>query len=127
MMMASQMVITMATNIITNPSFYISSTVYEITILTSDKQNAGTTQNASIILEGENGSSKTLSIENSAAKKVLRRGQTDNFSMKSKQLGELTHMTLDHVKKRGATVKGSGKETAWFVHEVIVQNEETGK
>lgn len=102
-------------------------TVYEVIILTSDKQNAGTTHNATLTLEGESGSSKKLIIENSLSNKVLRRGHADTFSLKSKQLGCLTNLTLSHIKRKGATVKGSGKETAWFVHEIIVQNEDTGK
>lgn len=107
--------------------FLCLSLVYDITILTSDKQQAGTTQNASLMLEGENGSSKQLIIENSASKKVLRRGEADSFNMRSKQLGQLSHVILSHVMKRGANVKGTGKDTGWFVHEVIVENEDTGK
>lgn len=107
--------------------FYLFLLVYDITILTSDKQQAGTTQNASLMLEGENGSSKQLIIDNNPSKKVLRRGQTDNFTMKSKQLGPLTHVILSHLTKKGANIKGTGKETGWFVHEVIVDNEDTGK
>lgn len=80
-----------------------------------------------MILEGENGSSKQLIIENNASKKVLRRGQTDKFTMKSKQLGPLNHLILSHVIKKGGNVKGTGKETGWFVHEVIIENEDTGK
>ena len=44
---------------------------FELTFLTSDKKNAGTTQNAWILLEGEERKYQEYSVENSAKKKVL--------------------------------------------------------
>ena len=100
---------------------------YEVTFLTSDKQHAGTTQNAWIVLHGEEKKSPEYVIENSVKNKVLRRGQADAFKFVTKSLGPLTHITVGHRKKEGATVKGTGKETGWFVHEVNVSDTGTGE
>ena len=100
---------------------------FELAFLTSDKQQAGTTQNAWIVLEGEERKSQEYQIENSAKNKVLRRGQTDTFKFVTKNLGSLTHVTVGHRKREGTTVKGTGKETGWFLHEVIATQIQTGE
>ena len=100
--------------------------VFELTFLTSDKQHAGTSQNAWVILEGEERKSQEYQIENNPKNKVLRRGQTDTFKFVTKNLGTLTHLTIGHRKREGSTVKGIGKDTGWFLHEVIVADLETG-
>ncbi len=46
---------------------------YEIEITTSDKSDAGMTQNVWVILEGEQRASKELILENSAKTKAFRR------------------------------------------------------
>lgn len=45
---------------------------YEIEVTTSDKQNAGTTQNAWIIIEGSRKKSERFIIKNKEHKKILR-------------------------------------------------------
>ena len=106
--------------------FFIFS-AFELTFLTSDKQHAGTTQNAWIVLEGDERKSQEYQIENSAKNKVLRRGQTDTLKFVTKNLGSLTHVTIGHRKREGSTVKGTGKETGWFLHELLVSNAQTGE
>lgn len=105
-------------------AFYFSA--LELTFLTSDKQHAGTTQNAWIVLEGEERRSQEYKIENSARNKVLRRGQTDTFKFVTKSLGSLTHVKIGHRKREGSTVKSTGKETGWFLHELIVSDVQKG-
>ena len=100
---------------------------FELTFLTSDKQNAGTTENAWIVLEGEERKYQEYSVENSAKNKVLCRGQTDTFEFANKILGNLTHVTLEHRRRQGSVVKETGKETGWFLHQVIVTKPGTGK
>ncbi len=46
---------------------------YEIEITTSDKSDAGMTQNVWVILEGEQRASKEIVLENSAKTKAFRR------------------------------------------------------
>ena len=53
------------------PSFDSLFVAFELTFLTSDKQNAGTTENAWIVLEGEERKYQEYSVENSAKNKVL--------------------------------------------------------
>ena len=105
------------------PSYF---SVFELTFVTSDKQNAGTSQNAWVILEGEERKSQEYHIENNPKNKVLSRGQRDTFKFVTKHLGTLTHLTIGHRKREGSTVKGTGKDTGWFLHEVIVADLETG-
>lgn len=100
--------------------------VFELTFATSDKQNAGTSQNAWVILEGEERKSQEYHIENNPKNKVLSRGQRDTFKFVTKHLGTLTHLTIGHRKREGSTVKGTGKDTGWFLHEVVVADLETG-
>jgi len=104
-----------------------SPTTFELTFLTSDKQHAGTTQNAWIVLEGEERKSQEYQIENSPKNKVLRRGQTDSLKFVTKNLGSLTHVTVGHRRREGSIVKGTGKETGWFLHELIVTHLESGE
>ena len=110
-----------------NTNFLFFVIAFELTFLTSDKQNAGTTQNAWIVLEGEERKSQEYVIENSAKNKVLRRGQTDTFKFVTKRLGSLTHVTIGHRRREGSTVKGTGKETGWFLHELIVSAQQSGE
>ena len=99
----------------------------ELTFLASDKQNAGTTQNAWIVLEGQERKYQEYSIENSAENNFLCSGQTDTFKFATKILENLTHVTLGHQRRQGSVVKGTGKETGWFLHQVFVTKPETGK
>jgi len=46
---------------------------YEITVLTSDRQDAGTQHNAWLILEGSERSSEEFVMKNSSRNKILRR------------------------------------------------------
>lgn len=108
-------------------SFRFVLTAFELTFLTSDKQHAGTTQNAWIVLEGEERKSQEYHIGNSPKNKVLRRGQTDSFKFETKILGSLTHVTVGHRRREGSMVKGTGEETGWFLHEVIATELQTGE
>ena len=101
--------------------------MFEITLLTSDKQNGGTNQNASVLLIGEKRKSQVYSIENSPKKKHLRRGQTDTFKFVTKPLGALQEVIVGHHPKPGSNSEKSGKEQAWYLHEVIVKNTDNGE
>ena len=91
-------------------------------MLTSDKQNAGTNQNASLVLVGEKRKSQAYNIENSVKKKMLRRGQTDTVKVVTKPLGTLKEIIVSHYAKNGLDSKKSEKEQAWYLHEIIVKN-----
>lgn len=93
--------------------------------MTSDRQNAGTNQNASIVLVGEKRKSQVLHIENNSKNKLLRRGNTNTFKFVTKPLGNLIEVIIGHHPKLGA--KLSEKETSWYLHEVVVKNTDTGE
>ena len=101
------------------------SLVFEITLLTSDKQNAGTNQNASIVLIGEKRKSQVYKIENSVKNKLLRRGHTDTFKFVTKPLGPLREVIVGHRPKPGQ--KKTEKEQSWYLHEVVVKNTDNGE
>jgi len=77
------------------------------------------------VLEGEEKKSQEYQIENSPKNKVLRRGQTDSLKFVTKNLGNLTHVTVGHRRREGSMVKGT--ETGWFLHELIVTHLESGE
>ncbi len=101
------------------------SLVFEISLLTSDKQNAGTNQNASVILLGEKRKSQVYNIENSVKNKVLRRGRTDTFKFVTKPLGAVREVIVGHHSKPGQ--KKIEKEQSWYLHEVVVKNSDNGE
>ncbi len=91
---------------------------YEIEVTTSDKQNAGTTQNGWIILE--------IFIKN-LFKWIFSRGQTDVFTFESRPLGELRRIILGHQERRDYPPKSyEGREAQWHVAQVIVTDPSTG-
>ncbi|XP_013416715.1 lipoxygenase homology domain-containing protein 1 isoform X2 [Lingula anatina] len=101
---------------------------YEITVTTSDKKDGGTTQNAWLILEGEDKKkSKEFLMENSAKNKILRRGQTDEFKMTSKNLGKLKRCYLGAVEREDKPLQDAqGREAMWHCHEVVVTDTASG-
>ena len=96
-------------------------------MLTSDKQNAGTNQNAWLVLVGEKRKSQVYNIENSVKKKMLRRGHTDTVKFVTKPLGALNEIIVGHYAKMGLDSKKSEKDQAWYLHEVIVKNVENNE
>lgn len=93
--------------------------------MTSDKQNAGTNQNASVTLLGEKRNSLVYQIENNVKNKVLRRGHADRFKFVTKPLGCVHEVIVGHHPKVGQ--KKSDKEQSWYLHEVIVTNTDNGE
>ncbi|XP_071795423.1 lipoxygenase homology domain-containing protein 1-like [Asterias amurensis] len=100
---------------------------YEISVTTTDKRDAGTTQNAWLSLEGDLRSSKEFVMENSVKKKILRKGDTDTFKFTTRNVGQIDSILLGHRERSdGPKPKGSGREVDWHCHEVIVMDTSTG-
>ena len=94
---------------------------------TSDKQDAGMMHNGWLVLVGEERSSRELIMANSARNKVLRRGQTDTFSLTSRNLGTLQKCILGAVERDDKPLGGlDGREAMWHCHQVVVTNAATG-
>ncbi|XP_054895001.1 lipoxygenase homology domain-containing protein 1 [Poeciliopsis prolifica] len=96
-------------------------TKYEIATITANTNNASTSENAWIVLEGRKARSKEFVLENK--KKKFLSGATDTFEFSSKNLGDIAGICLGHITKDGKKVK---KEVFWHVLEVVVTEKELG-
>ncbi|KAK5909734.1 hypothetical protein CesoFtcFv8_003637 [Champsocephalus esox] len=96
-------------------------TKYEIATTTATTDDASTTENAWIVLEGRKARSKEFVLENK--KKKFLRGATDAFEFSSKHLGEIAGICIGHITKDGKKVKS---EAFWHVLEVVVTEKELG-
>uniref|UniRef100_A0A3Q2ZDP0 Lipoxygenase homology PLAT domains 1b n=1 Tax=Kryptolebias marmoratus TaxID=37003 RepID=A0A3Q2ZDP0_KRYMA len=94
---------------------------YEIATTTANTDDASTSENTWIVLEGRKARSKEFVLENK--KKKFLCGATDSFEFSSKHLGEIAGICLGHVTKDGKKVK---KEVFWHVLEVVVTEMELG-
>ncbi|XP_053154165.1 lipoxygenase homology domain-containing protein 1-like isoform X2 [Hemicordylus capensis] len=94
-------------------------TTYEVMAITSDREDAETKDNISIILEGKKGRSKEFLLENSSKTKRFLRGATDVFEFSSKNVGDIAAICVTHCpkdKKRSS----SKVEVYWHVQEIII-------
>uniref|UniRef100_A0A3Q3MN87 Lipoxygenase homology domains 1b n=1 Tax=Mastacembelus armatus TaxID=205130 RepID=A0A3Q3MN87_9TELE len=96
-------------------------TKYEIATTTANTDDASTTENAWIVLEGRKVRSKEFVLENK--KKKFQCGATDIFEFSSKHVGEIASICLGHITKDGKKVKN---EAFWHVMEVVVTEKELG-
>ncbi|KAM4615981.1 lipoxygenase homology domain-containing protein 1 [Polymixia lowei] len=96
-------------------------TKYEIATTTANADDAGTTENAWIALEGKKARSKEFVMENK--KKKFLCGATDTFEFSSKHVGEIAGICLGHITKDGKKVKS---EASWHIMEVVVTEKELG-
>uniref|UniRef100_A0A8D0DE08 Lipoxygenase homology PLAT domains 1 n=1 Tax=Sander lucioperca TaxID=283035 RepID=A0A8D0DE08_SANLU len=96
-------------------------TKYEIATTTANTDDASTTENAWIVLEGRKARSKEFVLENK--KKKFLCGATDKFEFSSKHVGEIAGICIGHITKDGKKVK---KEAFWHVLEVVVTEQELG-
>ncbi|KAL8614278.1 hypothetical protein ACOMHN_007616 [Nucella lapillus] len=102
--------------------------VYEIEVTTADKKEGGTIHNGWLILEGSKSTSKAFVLNNSAQNKILRRGQTDNFSLSSHTLGKLEACIVGAFEREDRPIQDAdGREASWFCHEVVVTDTSSGK
>ncbi len=99
-------------------------TSYEVTIMTSDEPNAGTRQNAMIVLLGENGlETKPKFIENTYQNSVLRRGHSDVISFNTKSVGSIKRIVLGHLSRPDEPPKTRAERAApWICSQVIVKD-----
>ncbi|XP_041854417.1 lipoxygenase homology domain-containing protein 1 isoform X1 [Melanotaenia boesemani] len=96
-------------------------TKYEIVTTTANTDDASTTENAWIVLEGRKARSKEFVLENK--KKKFLCGATDTFEFSSKHLGDIVSICLGHITKDGKKVKN---EAFWHLMEVVVTEKELG-
>ncbi|XP_052229243.1 lipoxygenase homology domain-containing protein 1-like isoform X2 [Dreissena polymorpha] len=104
------------------------SITYDIEVKTSDKKEGGTIHNGWIILEGDKKTSKVFKLENSAANKILRKGNVDNFQFASPALGDIEACIVGAYEREdnplGAT---EGRKAEWHCFEISVTDPVKGK
>ncbi|WAR01120.1 LOXH1-like protein, partial [Mya arenaria] len=101
---------------------------YEIEVKTSDKKEGGTIHNGWIILEGDKKTSKVFKLENSAANKILRKGNVDNFSFTSPPLGVLEACIVGAYEREDRPLSDvQGREAQWHCFEISVTDVVKGK
>ncbi|CAF2821092.1 unnamed protein product [Rotaria sp. Silwood2] len=101
--------------------------LYQIEVVTSDKQNAGTTQDGWIIIEGNKKKSDKLFMKNTLHKNILRRGQIDMFTFECQPLGELRRIILGHEEQHEYLFKTyEGDQTLWHVSLISITDLSTG-
>ncbi|XP_028314075.1 lipoxygenase homology domain-containing protein 1 isoform X3 [Gouania willdenowi] len=107
-------------------------TKYDIAITTANTDNASTSENVWIVLEGRKARSKEFLLENKKKKFLClcsperdshETGATDSFEFSSKHLGEIAGICIGHITKDGKKVKG---KSFWHVMEVVVTEKELG-
>ncbi|XP_072243054.1 lipoxygenase homology domain-containing protein 1 [Leuresthes tenuis] len=96
-------------------------TKYEIATTTANTDDASTSENVWIVLEGRKARSKEFVLENK--KKKFLSNATDTFEFSSKHLGDIAGICLGHITKDGKKVKN---EAFWHVMEVVVTEKELG-
>ncbi|KAJ0019698.1 hypothetical protein NQD34_007267 [Periophthalmus magnuspinnatus] len=96
-------------------------TKYEIATTTANTDDASTSENAFVVLEGRKARSKEFVLENK--KKKFQCGATDTFEFSSKHVGEIAGICLGHITKDGKKPKS---ESMWHVMEVVVTEKELG-
>lgn len=99
-------------------------TSYEVTVMTADEPNAGTRQNAMIVLIGDSGmETKPKFIENTYQNSVLRRGHSDVISFATKSVGSLKRILLAHVSRPDDPPGTRAERNApWICSQVIVKD-----
>ncbi|CAF4587849.1 unnamed protein product [Rotaria sp. Silwood1] len=99
---------------------------YEIEVVTSDKQNAGTTQHGWIVIEGNKKRSEKFYMKNTPRRKILRGGQTDTFTFECRPLGELRRIILGHEERPEYPLKTyEGREAKWHVAHITITDPST--
>ena len=94
-----------------------------MTLVTSDKTNAGTPHNVMLVLVDVNGKkSEELDVENSSNKKLLSRGSRDVIKFVTKPLGALKTVIIGLQRRKG--VKGGDDSLKWHLEELIVKDVE---
>ncbi|DBA69854.1 TPA: hypothetical protein ACH3X2_012566 [Trebouxia sp. C0005] len=80
---------------------FVNSTLtdYEVTVHTSDVQDAGTDADVSLVMYGASGESKPLPLK--ASTSAFASGSVDSFTVQAPEMGPLTHVRVSH-NARGA-------------------------
>jgi hypothetical protein len=95
-------------------------TDYVIKTVTANKIGAGTDANVYLIIYGEKSQTEKLHLtKQSGSEKLFEKGQTDVFTIKALNVGEIKKVNISH--------DGKGVGSGWFVESVTIENSATKK
>ncbi len=103
-------------NAVVTSNFFIA-VKYKISVKTGDVRGAGTDANVFVQLIGETSDSGERKLESSGNN--FERGHTDAVTFEALGLGEINKIRVGH--------DGSGVGSGWFLDNVVVKNEKSGK
>eukprot|EP00794_Sanderia_malayensis_P016965 gene16965-18674_t len=87
--------------------------VYEIEVLTGDKRGAGTDAHVFVTIFGDHGQTPTVQLINRSVN-TFERSKSDVFKIKTKSLGKLQKLTVEH--------DNAGFAPGWYLDKIIVRN-----
>ncbi|MED6242457.1 hypothetical protein ATANTOWER_004969, partial [Ataeniobius toweri] len=87
-------------------------TIYELTVVTGDVQNAGTDTKIFMSVFGANGSTEEILLQKNEDR--FERGQEDTFNMEIDDIAPLKKIRL--------RIDGSGSRPDWFLDKVLMRN-----
>ncbi len=80
-------------------------------VSTADKKHASTSNDLHLVLVGERGTSREMTIRNSQKAPLFQRGQTDTFQMGIRDIGPLRAIRVAH----------SGREEQrWYLYQIVL-------
>lgn len=86
-------------------------TEYELTVITGDKNGAGTDANVFVTIYGKSGQTEKVALKNKS-KNSFERNQSDTFTFKAKCVGPMTKLRVEH--------DNSGRGPGWYLERVSV-------
>ncbi len=87
-------------------------TAYQMKVSTADKKHAGTGNNLYLMIVGEGGRSRELTIKNPQKSPFFQRGQTDTFQIGVRDVGGLRAVRVAH--------SGAGKGERWYLYQIVL-------
>ncbi|CAF4159549.1 unnamed protein product, partial [Rotaria sordida] len=101
--------------------------LYQINVITSDIQYAGTTRHGWIIMQGNKTRSEKLFMKNTQYNQILQRGQMNTFIFECQPLGELRRIILGYEGQHEYLLNTyEGDEAMWHVSHITITDLSTG-
>jgi len=93
-------------------------TSYQVKVHTGRKSGAGTDASVFVIIKGTKGITSKMELETSQHANKFEDYQVDRFALDSKEVGQITHMTIGH--------DNSGFGASWYLEDVEIEDLATG-
>ncbi|KAK7089100.1 hypothetical protein V1264_024285, partial [Littorina saxatilis] len=110
-----------------NPSRSPDSVSYEIEVTTADEDDSGTVHDGWLVLRGSTATTEVrLDLANSDQHRILRRGQTNCFTLNSPHLGKLETCTVGACERQDCSIQTAEGTKDWQCDQVTVTDTFTG-